>query len=359
MHRAEYRGSRSGGPRLLLENSLHNASANAELPTDLQDAVTIRPKFEYPRLHRRFDPTPAQLSTACPCASETCVHPFPNDPTLELSLQNRWFWTGNFAGFPYGRNRTELRAWLGLVCVKAGPRRRFRNVNRSSVGIQQHAAAFAIASLSPSHLLHTEPARSKDCTILLGDSDSFRGMVFDPFERTIRHTLRKVAKQRIRMVLQPGNYWVIEQAVGTDPETHAALLTCYMRGWVEPLEDAIPSAAIPADGNLPPNFQFEGRETLYRLTSAGWSAIHRSSLIAICALLISALSFATAIIGRLPATPTQRAGAGTTGQTTSTDSARNSAKETARLPVRPFQYAIIPNRFRSLTDIPDLHLIYR
>ena len=68
----------------MLENSLHNASANAELPTDFQDAVTIRPKFKYPRLHRRFDPTPAQLSTACPCASETCVHPFPNDPTLEL-----------------------------------------------------------------------------------------------------------------------------------------------------------------------------------------------------------------------------------------------------------------------------------
>src|SRR3979411_115791 len=78
------RGSRSGGPRVLPEKSLNNDSANTELPTDLQDAVTIRPKFEYPRLHRRFDPTPAQLSTACPCASETCVHPFPNDPTLEL-----------------------------------------------------------------------------------------------------------------------------------------------------------------------------------------------------------------------------------------------------------------------------------
>jgi hypothetical protein len=68
----------------LLENSLDNASADAELPADLEDAVTIRPKFKYSRLYRRFDPTPAQLSTVCPCASETCVHPFPNDPTLEL-----------------------------------------------------------------------------------------------------------------------------------------------------------------------------------------------------------------------------------------------------------------------------------
>jgi hypothetical protein len=184
-------------------------------------------------------------------------------------------------------------------------------------------------------------------------------MMFDPFERTVRRTLRKVAKQRIGMVLQPGNCWVIEYAVGTDPTTHAALLTCYMRGWVEPLEDAVPSAAIPADGNLPPNFQFEGKETLYRLTSAGWSAIHRSGLIAICALLISVLSFASVTIGRLTAPAAQSAGAGPTKQIASTDLTRNSTNESSRLPVRPFQYAIIPNRFRSLTDVPDLLLVYR
>jgi hypothetical protein len=59
------------------------------------------------------------------------------------------------------------------------------------------------------------------------------------------------------------------------------------------------SSTVPADGNLPPNFQFEGKETLYRLTSAGWSAIHRSGAIAVCALLISALSFTVAIVGRI------------------------------------------------------------
>jgi hypothetical protein len=175
--------------------------------------------------------------------------------------------------------------------------------------------------------------------------------MFDPFERTVRHTLRRVAKQRIRMVLQPGNYWVIDQAVGTHPETHAALLTCYMRGWVEPLPDAVPSARVPPDGNLPPNFQFDSKETLYRLTSAGWSAIHRSGLIATCALLISTLSFATAMIVRLPAKsadtgpPTQR----NSGQT----------KDNFRMPARPFQYTIIRHPLRSLNDVPDLFLVYR
>jgi hypothetical protein len=36
--------------------------------------------------------------------------------------------------------------------------------------------------------------------------------MIDPFERTIRRTLRQLAKQRVRMILQPGNFWVIDNA---------------------------------------------------------------------------------------------------------------------------------------------------
>src|SRR5450759_1845165 len=106
--------------------------------------------------------------------------------------------------------------------------------------------------------------------------------MFDPFERTIMRTLRDLADQRVRVVLQPGNYWIVDCAIKKDADTDAVLATCFMRGWVEPLEHAVPSAQLSPDGNLPPNFQFEGRETIYRLTSAGWSAIHRSNTIAIC-----------------------------------------------------------------------------
>ncbi len=121
--------------------------------------------------------------------------------------------------------------------------------------------------------------------------------MFDQFERTVRRTLHKLAKQRIRMVLQPGNYWVIERAILYGEDTEPALLTCQMRGWVEPLQHAVPSAQLLPSGALPPDFSFDKVKTLYRLTSAGWSVIHRSDLIATCALLIAAMSLALAILG--------------------------------------------------------------
>jgi hypothetical protein len=121
--------------------------------------------------------------------------------------------------------------------------------------------------------------------------------VFDPFDRTIDRTLRKLSKQRVRLVLQPGDHWVIDRAIPQDDDTNAALLTCQMRGWVEPLHHALPSAQLAPDGSLPPNINFDKMQTLYRLTSAGWSVIHRSDQIAACALLIAAMSLALAIFG--------------------------------------------------------------
>jgi hypothetical protein len=124
-----------------------------------------------------------------------------------------------------------------------------------------------------------------------------RNWTFDPFDRTVDRTLRKLAKQRVRLILQPGDYWVIDSAIPQDDDTQAALLTCHMRGWIEPLHHAVPSAQLTKDGSLPRNINFEKLETFYRLTSAGWSVIHRSDLIAACALLVAAVSLALAIFG--------------------------------------------------------------
>jgi hypothetical protein len=111
------------------------------------------------------------------------------------------------------------------------------------------------------------------------------------FERTVRRTLRQLARQRVRVVLQPGSIWIIDKAINETADTHAALLTCFMRGWVEPLENAVPSAKLLPGGKLPPDLRSGTVRVHYRLTSAGWSVIHRSSFIAACALLISVLSF--------------------------------------------------------------------
>lgn len=122
-------------------------------------------------------------------------------------------------------------------------------------------------------------------------------MLRDSFDRKVGRVLRRLAQQRIRLVLQPGNYWVIDNAITRDDDTNAVLLTCFMRGWIEPLEHAVPAQDLTPEGNLPANLQFERQETFYRLTSAGWSAIHRSHVVALCALAISAMSFTIALAG--------------------------------------------------------------
>jgi hypothetical protein len=59
---------RVGKPQLLLENPLHHGDTDAELLTDLEDAVTAGLQFENSRLHSGLDPTPAELGPIRPRA---------------------------------------------------------------------------------------------------------------------------------------------------------------------------------------------------------------------------------------------------------------------------------------------------
>lgn len=68
-------------------------------------------------------------------------------------------------------------------------------------------------------------------------------------EWKIRRALHLLSKQRVVLVLQPGNVWVIEKAVQDNEDTDAALKTCYMRGWVEPLENSVPKGKLKDDGS--------------------------------------------------------------------------------------------------------------
>ena len=103
-------------------------------------------------------------------------------------------------------------------------------------------------------------------------------MILDDFQResTVRRTLRDLARQRVAIVLQPGNVWVIENAVEDNSETDAILKTCYMRGWVEPIEDALPKGRLTPEGKLPDGNIFDKVGPVYRLTDSGWSVINRS-----------------------------------------------------------------------------------
>jgi len=111
----------------------------------------------------------------------------------------------------------------------------------------------------------------------------------------INSILQRLAKQRVALVLQPGNIWVIEYAVPDNDETDALLKTCYMRGWVEPLVNSIPKGKLQPDGSLPKGAVFQSQGPLCKLTDSGWSAINRSHQLAILGLFLSLFGVIIAI----------------------------------------------------------------
>jgi hypothetical protein len=115
-------------------------------------------------------------------------------------------------------------------------------------------------------------------------------------ESDIRRTLKRLSEQRVALVLQPGNVWVIEKAVEDNEQTDAALKTAYMRGWVEPIENAIPKGKLTPSGALPSGNPFQGVGPLWRLTEGGWAVVNRSHRWALFAIVVSVLSFSVSVV---------------------------------------------------------------
>src|SRR5579862_9288454 len=105
-------------------------------------------------------------------------------------------------------------------------------------------------------------------------------MIFDDSLREfqIRRVLRALSRQRVALILQPGDVWVIERAMEDNDQTDRALKTCYMRGWVEILEHALPTGNLTPDGKLPSGYMFDRATPMYRLTDSGWSVVNRTQL---------------------------------------------------------------------------------
>ncbi|MFT3967841.1 MAG: hypothetical protein QM690_18375 [Sphingobium sp.] len=114
-------------------------------------------------------------------------------------------------------------------------------------------------------------------------------------ERRIRKVLAGLARQRVAIVMQPGGVWVIENALQRDDGVEAALMTCLMRGWVEPLHEDMPMGDL-APNNLPsPPPPFTRTETIYRLTEGGWAALNRAHAWTLAGVLIAVLSLVATI----------------------------------------------------------------
>jgi hypothetical protein len=116
-------------------------------------------------------------------------------------------------------------------------------------------------------------------------------------ERFIRSVLRKLSQQRVAVLLQPGNVWVIEKAVTGDGDLEEALRTCHMRGWVELLADSVPKGALTPDGRFPEGKLFSGQGPMYRLTEAGWNVIHRTHEWVVVTCVASIIALFATIVG--------------------------------------------------------------
>ena len=95
-------------------------------------------------------------------------------------------------------------------------------------------------------------------------------------ERFIRKTLRKLSRQRVVGIAQPGNVWVIEKSPPKGKKLDAALRTCHIRGWIEILVNAVPKGQLTKEGELPDGKIFDEVGPIYRLTDSGWNAINRT-----------------------------------------------------------------------------------
>jgi hypothetical protein len=106
-----------------------------------------------------------------------------------------------------------------------------------------------------------------------------------------------VLPNRVVLILQPGNVWVVERAVSEEenPDIAAALRTCQLCGWIAPEDSAIPSSSLEPNGELPAKPWSEA--PFYRLTEAGWSVINRSQAWVISTFAIATASFLATVLG--------------------------------------------------------------
>lgn len=114
-------------------------------------------------------------------------------------------------------------------------------------------------------------------------------------EYSIYKTLRFLAKQRVALILQPGNVWVIEKAIPETETNLENLQTCMMRGWVEVLHESVRSGHLKPDGQLPDGNMFQNEKPIYKLTDSGWNAIHRTHVMGLLGIIIALIGVAIAL----------------------------------------------------------------
>lgn len=116
------------------------------------------------------------------------------------------------------------------------------------------------------------------------------------YDRKVYKVLKALSRQRVGMILKPGNIWVIEFALKDSEETEAILRTCEMRGWVETLQESVPKGELNQDGTFKTGVPFSSESVIWRLTDSGWAAIQRRHELTLLGLVIAIVGAAIAAV---------------------------------------------------------------
>ena len=111
-------------------------------------------------------------------------------------------------------------------------------------------------------------------------------------EKQIRRALRAVSRQRVAIVLQPGNVQVVERSPPREEWFELGVRTCLIRGWVEVLHENMPTGQVQMQGNIPGLPRQMTPETHYKLTEGGWAVLNRSHAWVLATFLVSSIGLA-------------------------------------------------------------------
>jgi len=116
-------------------------------------------------------------------------------------------------------------------------------------------------------------------------------------ERAIRRALRGLARQRVAAILQPGNMLVVERGPSRREPSDAALRSCHLRGWAEPIGNAVRSGSLGPDGTIPDGKVYDRVGPIYRITEAGWHVLNRTQAWLVMTFVVALASLVATILG--------------------------------------------------------------
>lgn len=116
-------------------------------------------------------------------------------------------------------------------------------------------------------------------------------------ERAIRRALRGLSRQRVVTILQPGNMLVVERGPSRREPSDAALRSCHLRGWAEPIGNAVRSGSLGPDGTIPDGHVYDRIGPIYRITEAGWHVLRRTHIWVVMTFVLALASLVATLLG--------------------------------------------------------------